>query len=65
MSVDGGLPLGWIIALLWVALQLVGAWKRSNQPPSGPPGGRVRAVHSEAEWEQFKSEAEASGAVVR
>lgn len=57
--------MGWIIALLWVALQLVGAWKRSNQPPSGPPGGRVRAVHSEAEWEQFKSEAEASGAVVR
>ena len=53
-----------MLLLAWVVLQVFGWLTRKNVPP-GPPGGRVIAIHSEAEYAQEQARAKESGALVR
>jgi hypothetical protein len=62
--------LGWdvspwaVVAALWVALHLYGLLTRTRTPP-GPPGGRVLAVHDDAEWADAQRDAKETGKLVR
>jgi hypothetical protein len=53
-----------IIAFIWLAVQVIGFFTRTVEPP-GPPGGRVVAVHNDAEWVDAQRDAKDSGTLVR
>jgi hypothetical protein len=53
-----------MLMLAWLVLQIFGFLTRKKEPP-GPPGGRVIAIHSEAEYAQEQARAKESGALVR
>ena len=55
---------GQMLLLAWVVLQIFG-WLTRKNVPAGPPGGRVIAIHSEAEYAQEQLKAKESGALVR
>lgn len=59
------LSLGQMLLLAWLVLQIFGWLSRKNAGPPGPPGGRVIAIHSEAEYAQEQARAKESGALVR
>ena len=39
-----------VLFLVWVTFQIYQYVARLYAPPPGPPGGRVKAVHSEEDW---------------
>jgi thioredoxin 1 len=48
---------GWLLFLIWLALQVFSVWRRRKQGPPPPPGGRVKAVHNEEEWKEHQKTA--------
>lgn len=54
-----------VVALIWLALQLASILTRKLAGPPGPPGGRVIAIHNDAEWTDAQREAKESGKLVR
>jgi len=59
-------PVKAMIAV-WCVLQILGWLSKRfiKQAPPGPPGGRVVAVHTKAEWDAEQLKAKESGALVR